>query len=1741
MLVHFRRLVKFLTVNRAALRPRATFCKMGRPGGLVGAILLAAVSWLIARGADAAVGSPATRDVPAAEPVTDKFPQRLQPGARTGALVWEDRGYRFDAAPKEVLGRDYVYGNLEAKNRAVCPSGGGARFRAHTSVTVAVCCGHADNHPVGAGWRAFAGQYALVGHEGQPCTFFEKDFDAGEVTVCCQRSWATGAFVAARKGASPKEARGQTIRPSSAQDLCLTAEDPRAKDSVLLLLPCDQGSQAQLFVRREEDGSVRWAPAEQSGAPMCLEGRVRRSNAGANSDVVLAECRARVDGQRWFARGQRLTLGGGTVGWALGLADNRPHAYNQATVARESAEDETQRWVFLAPSAPLNQSTISRQVRYVSVDMTSLFNFGLPWMLKGLHVFGPDRGGARVPFELSGVVDNNAWHSYVGSDEGIKTLSIPVHVFGVTRVFTLMNTFWGAARQAGLCSITFVGRRPDLSPGASYQVDVVAGVHVRDHSWRRSGSKLRLDAERAVPAFERLNSSLDMQTWTLPTEFQTQYLEEIILQDSGRAKLQRVFIAAVSVETLVTDAWARSNKFVPIDFSKSHNFGLSWLPTGTLSLGPDRFGAVVPFTFGRRRRVWHGLPGEGRTKKLVVPVKQFGVQRVYTLIGSWWGQRNNGRLCQLAFRATSRDGVTRLAHNVTLRGDWELRDHNAKNAHWANLLQAENAVQVWRDVRDRDGRRAVLDMQTWVLPSAMRDMVLDSVELIDDGAANYQRVFLAGLTVQTSRDRAIFSTVDMSSVLNNALDVPPPASRRARYGPDFEGTRVPIQFSEENSRFSFAEHKANGTEVQVTLPVNRFGARKVYTVMHTWWGARYVHNISFIEFIGKTRDERRRTVFSREIVNGMHVRDGNRRNKRWANAIASRRSVNGETSNWLLYDMQSWELPPEFLGLNLEAIKLYLRGGDNISRLIWYATTVEHHLGPPLARHLRIGLDQRFCIELASSNGIPSPGTGAQLAKCDAESPSQVWHIFSDGTLRPSRDRRFCLVGVRQADSPLQLADCSAAEPLTLREWRMPDDQRIGVLRAEHGLEWALAPKGGAVAQGVPLVAVNYSEHNTALLWRAAPPSSPLETPKANNVHRFLTQELCLAVSGAAANGAGLELAKCAESAAEQQWRLFADGTLRFGSESDDSEWCVTAAAPEASKAVLGRCGSAPRWQEMEFMPTTHVLRLRAEPSLVLDLVAGRAAEGVSPAFVRVHNQQDVPLSALQSMGWLFASAGFRPTVPETRVIRYRLDEMLCVTLESGSLTAGSSVHLRPCYKADHPQSLLQRWRLYSVDSSLRFEGAHGGDLSFCLDVKNASVRSGQPVVVNQCAAQSATQRFSIDSDGRVALLRLPNYALDVGDGNSVPEKLAAGPPIVLWRKRAWSPESSLVVDALAGPTRRRMQGLFRFANLSDAPDMRVKHQAAAEEAEARRMQAEREQEAKREARALDLQRRDEESGKMRQAKVDWMAEQATKRAAQEATRNEKTLLEQTRNMKQRAVEEGRKAGQAKEQAEAARAKAKALQAELAEADKAAAAASAEASAAAREFEQAKSGALKSQQKQDWVTATQAEGREQDAKARLGDAQKRRDALRGSEQETKRRAAQAISSETERREDEANAKYATKQLEARSKQAKEAAAEALRRLRVSSTEAKAEEELQKASYEDAQEAQLRIRIEGQAQHAVANVLQKLTVGGGVLSTKGARSDEPDPDDDALQSVQTETAVAPERPPAPPPTPPYHRA
>ncbi len=195
----------------------------------------------------------------------------------------------------------------------------------------------------------------------------------------------------------------------------------------------------------------------------------------------------------------------------------------------------------------------------------------------------------------------------------------------------------------------------------------------------------------------------------------------------------------------VLAASTASAQYQTVNFSGAFNFDRSDanLANGsTFPTGAQTY-QDVPFQIGSGPGIndlwgWTGKNAvTGGPAKLAIPVEIFGVVEAYSLINTFWGQNGPNSFASVTFNATN--GVT---HTVQLVGNSDIRDYN-QNV-WTNAINGTTTKEIFNNDH---GQR--LDMQTYALPAAFASETLTSIVFDDVGASNFQRIFVAGVSVKT--------------------------------------------------------------------------------------------------------------------------------------------------------------------------------------------------------------------------------------------------------------------------------------------------------------------------------------------------------------------------------------------------------------------------------------------------------------------------------------------------------------------------------------------------------------------------------------------------------------------------------------------------------------------------------------------------------------------------------------------------------------------------------------------------------------------------------------------------------------------------------------------------------------------------------------------------------------------------------------------------------------------------------
>jgi hypothetical protein len=171
----------------------------------------------------------------------------------------------------------------------------------------------------------------------------------------------------------------------------------------------------------------------------------------------------------------------------------------------------------------------------------------------------------------------------------------------------------------------------------------------------------------------------------------------------------------------------------PIGFAIAANARLQDLdpnfPAGNVTLGGIPFS--IPTT---GNNYWSSAATGGSAgRSFAISFAQYGATDVYTLINTFWGQPGPVSYASLQFFGS--DGAY---YNVDLVGNQDIRCY--EQCAWTNFVSGSTTTVV------SSGNNR-LDMQRIHLPDAFQTQTLTKVRLTDNGDADSQRTFLAGVTV----------------------------------------------------------------------------------------------------------------------------------------------------------------------------------------------------------------------------------------------------------------------------------------------------------------------------------------------------------------------------------------------------------------------------------------------------------------------------------------------------------------------------------------------------------------------------------------------------------------------------------------------------------------------------------------------------------------------------------------------------------------------------------------------------------------------------------------------------------------------------------------------------------------------------------------------------------------------------------------------------------------------------------
>lgn len=215
-------------------------------------------------------------------------------------------------------------------------------------------------------------------------------------------------------------------------------------------------------------------------------------------------------------------------------------------------------WVLVFVTAiHVSPDSLLLAASYQTVDFSSQANFtwaapdAPPGEPVATRLPGAPTGAvtlAGIPFNItSNTSDKQAWHAHVAANGGSDqvTLSMTTNAFGVTDVYTLINTWRGSAGT--WASLVFTG-----SSGETYTKYLNTGTDIRDYNndgWVNDiNGTTTVNVFTVIPDNWGVEGRLDMQRIALPVSFASQTLTTIQLVDYGSPNFQRTVLDGVTLE-----------------------------------------------------------------------------------------------------------------------------------------------------------------------------------------------------------------------------------------------------------------------------------------------------------------------------------------------------------------------------------------------------------------------------------------------------------------------------------------------------------------------------------------------------------------------------------------------------------------------------------------------------------------------------------------------------------------------------------------------------------------------------------------------------------------------------------------------------------------------------------------------------------------------------------------------------------------------------------------------------------------------------------------------------------------------------------------------------------------------------------------------------------------------------------------------------------------------------------------
>jgi hypothetical protein len=185
------------------------------------------------------------------------------------------------------------------------------------------------------------------------------------------------------------------------------------------------------------------------------------------------------------------------------------------------------------------------QATFIPVDFSSFHNVRLQSIQPNANQFpeGDNLQLGGVPFDIP-AGGLNVWSAGPGN----TTITVPVGIFGVDKVHTLINTGWGQPGPNSYAAIEFIA-----TGGLMFTYALIGNADIRDHLygfWTNS-----INNTSTINVFTSTGGlgsqvRLDKQEFDLPAAFLNETLTSIRFTDTGGEFLQRMIVEGITVDAV---------------------------------------------------------------------------------------------------------------------------------------------------------------------------------------------------------------------------------------------------------------------------------------------------------------------------------------------------------------------------------------------------------------------------------------------------------------------------------------------------------------------------------------------------------------------------------------------------------------------------------------------------------------------------------------------------------------------------------------------------------------------------------------------------------------------------------------------------------------------------------------------------------------------------------------------------------------------------------------------------------------------------------------------------------------------------------------------------------------------------------------------------------------------------------------------------------------------------------------